>query len=124
MPATPAAPAFKHDAAFSIVTPPRASTGIFATQACRNAVRPVGCASGTLFFSKTGAKTAKSASADAARITFTRVAGDSYEKLVATLWPEARTLQDTARFTRSDIFRTQMNAIGSGSERDICAMVD
>src|SRR5260370_32878324 len=67
MPATPAAPALRHDGAFSIVTPPRASTGIFARQAFRKAARPAASVAGAALFSNTGAKTAKSAASDSAR---------------------------------------------------------
>src|ERR1035437_3264170 len=67
MAATPAAPAVRHEAAFSRLTPPRASTGIFARQASRKAARPAGWVPGACLFPNTGAKTAKSAASDSAR---------------------------------------------------------
>src|ERR1044071_5122047 len=69
MAAIPAAPASRQARAFCSVIPPRARTGIEAWQACARAVRPVGRALGEFFFSKTGAKTAKSAPACAAAET-------------------------------------------------------
>src|SRR5437588_5420705 len=61
MAAMPAAPALRQDCAFSRVIPPRARTGIVARQASANAARPAGRVPGTSLFSKTGAKTARSA---------------------------------------------------------------
>src|SRR5581483_747237 len=55
----PEAPLARHALAFARVTPPSASTGIFALHASPSAARPWGVAPGTSFFSKTGAKTAK-----------------------------------------------------------------
>jgi len=65
----PAAPASRQARAFLSVMPPKARTGILCRQASRSPSRPAGLAPGTSFFSKTGAKTAKSALSEAARST-------------------------------------------------------
>src|SRR5579871_5091976 len=59
MPAIPDAPAFRHEAAFCKVTPPRASTGISARQAWLSASSARVAVAGASFLPNTGATTAK-----------------------------------------------------------------
>ncbi len=65
----PAAPASRQSEVFCSETPPRARTGIGARQAWRSVAMPAGAWAGEWAFSKTGAKTAKSALFVAACIT-------------------------------------------------------
>jgi len=81
MAAMPAAPAFRHDAAFSRVTPPRARTGIFARQAsCKAASPPVACRSSQTPFSPTPERRRRS------RLSLIRV-----RKTSVTVWQEEAT---------------------------------
>ena len=124
MAATPAAPASRHDAAFSIVTPPRARTGIFARQASRKAARPAGGFRQSLFF-RTPERTRRSRHPRIRRGRHRRQCGRRRrQEVVGGRWPVARELQHLAHFMRCDIVCPQMNSIGSRRQRNVGARVD
>ncbi len=53
-----------------------------------------------------------------------RVAGSGHQEVVSGRWLVGRELYNPAHLPRSDIIRTQMNAVGSRGKRDIRAGID